>query len=115
MMAKVVLVTVTLGVASAAPQLFDSEPRGRQQGEIVSSVISSLQPAIAQAVQAALSAGFTSPQPAAPPASNFGPSSDARAQYDFEYKIANDKTQTYISQQESRDGNLVTGTYSYVV
>ena len=114
MMAKVVLVTVTLGVASAAPQLFDSEPRGRQQGEIVSSVISSLQPAIAQAVQAALSAGF-SPQPAAPPAGNFGPSSDVRAQYDFEYKIANDKTQTYISQQESRDGNLVTGTYSYVV
>ena len=111
MMAKVVLVTVTLGVASAAPQLFDSEQRGRQQGEIVSSVISSLQPAIAQAVQAALSAGFTSPQPAAPSV----PSSDTRAQYDFEYKIANDKTQTYISQQESRDGNLVTGTYSYVV
>ena len=113
MMAKVVLATLTLSLASASPQLFGVQPRD-QQGEIVSSVINTLQPAIAQAVQNALSAGFGYPQPVAPPAPA-SPASAARAQYDYEYKIANDNTQTYIFQKENRDGNLVTGTYSYVV
>merc|ERR1712107_202813 len=34
--------------------------------------------------------------------------------YQFEYKVADDAAQTYISQTESRDGDDVTGTYSYV-
>ena len=41
-------------------------------------------------------------------------SSATQAQYDFEYKVANDGTQTYIAQQESRDGLEVTGMYKYV-
>ena len=36
------------------------------------------------------------------------------AQYKFEYKIANDRTQTYIFQEESRDGLEVVGSYGYV-
>ena len=117
MMAKVVLITVTLSVASASPQLFGLQPRVDEQSEIVSSVVSPLQPAIAQAVQNALSAGFGNLQSVAPPPAPAlsAPVSASPAQYDYEYKIANDNTQTYISQRENRDGNLVTGTYSYVV
>merc|ERR1712066_250878 len=108
MIAKVVLITVTLGVASAAPQLFGVQPRV-EQGQVVDSVINSLQPAVAHALSSLNQPTFASAPPS-PPA----PSPASRAQYDFEYKIANDKTQTYISQKENRDGNLVTGPYSYV-
>merc|ERR1711936_653810 len=116
MMAKVVLITVTLSVASASPQLFGLQPRVDEQSEIVSSVVSTLQPAIAQAVQNALSAGIVNLQSVAPPPAPAlsAPPSANLAQYDYEYKIANDNPQTYISQRENRDGNLVTGTYSYV-
>ena len=41
-------------------------------------------------------------------------SNAAPAQYQFEYKIANDRTQTYIFQEESRDGLEVVGRYGYV-
>ena len=41
-------------------------------------------------------------------------SSASPAQYQFEYKIANDRTQTYIFQEESRDGLEVVGRYGYV-
>ncbi|CAB4065308.1 unnamed protein product [Lepeophtheirus salmonis] len=39
---------------------------------------------------------------------------DPNPQYQFSYKVASDLTQTYINQDESRDGNFVTGEYSYV-
>ncbi|CAB4054360.1 unnamed protein product [Lepeophtheirus salmonis] len=39
---------------------------------------------------------------------------DANPQYNFEYKVASEDTQTYITQQESRDGDFVTGAYTYV-
>ncbi|CAB4054356.1 unnamed protein product [Lepeophtheirus salmonis] len=39
---------------------------------------------------------------------------DPNPQYNFEYKVASDKTQTYINQQEARDGDFVTGQYTYV-
>nr|ACO12720.1 Cuticle protein 7 [Lepeophtheirus salmonis] len=32
----------------------------------------------------------------------------------FEYKVASDETQTYMTQEESRDGDFVTGQYTYV-
>jgi hypothetical protein len=34
--------------------------------------------------------------------------------YNFEYKVSDDPEQTYISQSESRDGDEVVGTYSFV-
>merc|ERR1712037_321895 len=40
---------------------------------------------------------------------NYGP-----AQYNYEYKVAAKEDQTYISQNEQRDGDSVTGSYSYV-
>merc|ERR1711874_1904 len=38
----------------------------------------------------------------------------ARPVYNFEYKVADKEAQTYISQSEARDGETLTGTYSYV-
>merc|ERR1712241_635555 len=103
-MAKVVLISVWLTVVSAAPQLFPADQAG-----VVSTVISTLQPAIAQAVANALRV-----QQTAPPAPPAPVSTDNLASYQYEYKIASDQTQTYISQQERRDGNQVSGVYSYV-
>merc|ERR1712241_1069537 len=106
-MAKVVLISVWLTVVSAAPQLFPADQAG-----VVSTVISTLQPAIAQAVANALRGQQTAPP--APPAPPAPVSTDNLASYQYEYKIASDQTQTYISQQERRDGNQVSGVYSYV-
>merc|ERR1712072_513596 len=38
----------------------------------------------------------------------------ARPVYNFEYMVADNEAQTYISQSEARDGDSLTGTYSYV-
>merc|ERR1712106_259406 len=38
----------------------------------------------------------------------------ARPVYNFQYKVADDGEQTYISQEEARDGDDVSGSYSYV-
>jgi len=38
----------------------------------------------------------------------------ARAAYAYEYKVADEDEQTYISHEESRDGDDVTGSYSYI-
>jgi len=38
----------------------------------------------------------------------------ARPVYNFQYKVADDAAQTYISQEEARDGDDLSGTYSYV-
>ena len=38
----------------------------------------------------------------------------ARPEYNYEFKVADEEEQTFISQSEKRDGDDVTGTYSYV-
>merc|ERR1712106_1055280 len=38
----------------------------------------------------------------------------ARPVYNFQYKVADDGEQTYISQEEAREGDKLSGTYSYV-
>jgi len=37
-----------------------------------------------------------------------------RPEYNFEFKVADSDEQTYITQQEARDGDELTGSYSYV-
>jgi len=37
-----------------------------------------------------------------------------RPEYNYEFKVADEEEQTFISQSEKRDGDDVTGTYSYV-
>lgn len=39
---------------------------------------------------------------------------DANPKYTYAYQVANDEKQTYIAQEESRDGDQVNGQYSYV-
>jgi hypothetical protein len=39
---------------------------------------------------------------------------DDNPQYNFQYKVADDKEQTYIAMDEERAGDTVSGTYSYV-
>merc|ERR1711973_313011 len=132
--AKLLISLCVAGISSAAPQ---------NQGAIVSDVVVALQPSIAAAVAEALrglggsssttrvatsSTGFSSGSSA----SGFSSSSSsrgsvsssaasaraaeptARPEYSFEFKVADDVEKTYISQSESRDGDDVVGTYSYV-
>merc|ERR1712086_65889 len=123
-----------LASVNAAPQLFGpspstpfsasavSAPRRQNEAAIVGSVISALQPTIAEAVAAALAASsrpsstsISSSGSAA--SSGFVPARDSAAtpaNYNYIYKVADDGTQTYISQEEQRDGLEVQGTYSYV-
>merc|ERR1711981_1328320 len=121
MFASVVLAaTGLLATANAAPQLFGpspsipSAPRKQDEAAIVGSVISALQPTIAEAVAAALAA--TSKPSSTSVSSSSGTSSSGfvPAKYNYIYKVADDGTQTYISQEEERDGLEVQGTYSYV-
>ena len=95
---------------------------------MVSDVITQLQPQIADAVAAALrGVGSVANTPARPRPGSFRPvggsgsgslrpatASYPPAKYQYEYKVADDLTQTYINQQESRDGLEVAGSYSYV-
>merc|ERR1712037_615747 len=128
----VLAVSGLLASVNAAPQLFGpspststsaaSGPRRQNEAAIVGSVISALQPTIAEAVAAALAASSrpsstTSSSSSGASSSGFVPARDSDAtpaNYNYIYKVADDGTQTYISQEEQRDGLEVQGTYSYV-
>merc|ERR1712026_152946 len=47
-------------------------------------------------------------------AGTYGEMFDENPQYTFDFKVADDVEQTYIAQQESRDSDIVTGSYGYV-
>merc|ERR1712088_226219 len=134
-LASVVLAaSVLLATTNAAPQLFGpspsapfttsavSAPRRQNEAAIVGSVISALQPTIAEAVAAALAAtskpsSTSVSSSSGTSSSGFVPARDSDAtpaKYNYIYKVADDGTQTYISQEEERDGLEVQGTYSYV-
>merc|ERR1712117_435262 len=139
--AQVYLALCVAGVAVAAPQLdfggLRSVTTTREvatsnvdEAQVVSSVVSALQPSNAQAVADALAglrtssitstssksslaaANAAAAQKAAVASADVGPV--AKAEYNFEYKVADNEAQTYISQSEDRDGDTLTGTYSYV-
>merc|ERR1711935_74367 len=125
-----------LSVLQATPSL-------NQNQEVVSQVVGALQPSIARAVAEALgglnsrsvstssrgsvSTGSSSSmsrsrsaeaaERAAFEAELAGANVEgptARPVYNFQYKVADDGEQTYISQEEARDGDDVSGSYSYV-
>merc|ERR1712037_110400 len=94
-----------------------SRNSGASVSGITSSVVSQLQPSIAAAVAKALagsrrsssvSLGSVNRAPETPEYEN------SPAEYNFEYKVADDEQQNYIARQESRDGDTVTGSYNYV-
>merc|ERR1712079_609808 len=142
MVAAQVLISLwAASVATAAPQLDFGGTRGVtssrvvstssiDQNQVVSDVVTVLQPSIAQAVADALaglrSSSFTSSSSSSSSSSYSGARGQtslssgasagptARPEYNFEYKVADNEAQTYISQAENRDGDSLTGTYSYV-
>merc|ERR1712123_443473 len=137
--AQVYIALCVAGVAVAAPQLdfggLRSVATTREvatsninQERVVSDVVSALQPSIAEAVAAALaglqtstfSSSVSSTSSAAADAERAAFEAElaadvevsAKPVYNFEYKVAD--AQTYISQSENRDGDTLTGMYSYV-
>merc|ERR1712128_327170 len=124
-----------LSVLQATPSL-------NQNQEVVSQVVGALQPSIARAVAEAL-AGLSSRSVSTSSIGSRGSlsssSSSSRSReaaeraafeaelagasiegptsrpvYKFQFKVADDGEQTYISQEEARAGNKLSGTYSYV-
>merc|ERR1712214_228026 len=131
---KVLISLCVVGLASAAPQLGVPVQRsGVSEQGIVTNVVTALQPSIAAAVADALrslSLTSTSSNTAFSAGSNTGFASSsasrgsqvaavkeaptARPNYAYEFKVADDDELTYITHNEARDGDDVTGVYSYV-
>merc|ERR1711971_1043246 len=123
---QILVALCVVGSAVAAPQL--SLGRSRSVGtninenQVVTSVISSLTPSISRAVEEALAAVAAAEQAAAAAAeknsfdsqvsTDLGPFVDPV--YNFEYKVADDEEKTYISRNEERDGNELSGSYSFI-
>merc|ERR1712013_421080 len=88
--------------------------------QLTSSVVSSLQPAIASAVADALRSRQS--RPATNSVSALSPEEEAsinarqsaNAKYNYEYKVGDDDKQNYISHKEARNGENVEGMYNYV-
>ena len=90
----------------------------------MTNVVSALTPSIAAAVEQALAAQAAAAEAAerraaaqaaaAASTANKPDSLAGPAKYNFEYKVAEDEAQVYITQNEARDGDDLTGTYSFV-
>merc|ERR1712158_21821 len=136
---KAVLALCLVGVAVAAPQLrlgglrsVSSVSSVTNQDEVVTNVVSALTPSIAAAVEEALAAQAAAEaarveaerRAAAQAAAAAAAAAAAKAnkpdtlaepaKYNFEYKVAEDEDQVYITQNEARDGDELQGTYSFV-
>merc|ERR1712001_697939 len=133
---KAVLALCLVGAAVAAPQLrlgglrsVSSVSSVTNQDEVVTNVVSALTPSIAAAVEEALAAQAAAEaarveaerraaaQAAAAAAAAKANKPDTLAEpakYNFEYKVAEDEDQVYITQNEARDGDELQGTYSFV-
>merc|ERR1712110_383855 len=155
---QILVALCVVGSAVAAPQLSLGRSRSAgtnyNEGQVVTSVITSLTPSISRAVEEALAAlaaeqAAAEKEAAAAAAQAAAEAEAARQQqiaaanaaaaaaaaaeknsfdsqvsqdlgpyvdpvYNFEYKVADENENTYISRSESRDGNELQGTYSFV-
>merc|ERR1712172_481955 len=141
---KAVLALCLVGAAVAAPQFgglrsVSSVSSVTNQDEVVTNVVSALTPSIAAAVEQALAAQAAAEAArveaerraaeaeaarleaerraaaeAAAAAAAASSSSNSQVKYNFEYKVAEDEDQVYITQNEARDGDELQGTYSFV-
>ena len=69
-------------------------------------MVSQLQPSIAAAVAQALAGSRRSSSVSLGGANREEEYADGPAQYNFEYKVADDEAQNYIARQESRWGKI---------
>merc|ERR1712233_139179 len=130
---QILVALCVVGSAVAAPQI--SLGRSRSAGtninenQVVTSVITSLTPSISKAVEEALAAAAAAEQAAAEQAAAEEAAAEKNAfdsqvsadlgpmvnpVYNFEYKVADDEERTYISRNEERDGNELSGSYSFI-
>merc|ERR1712158_115649 len=140
---QILVALCVVGSAVAAPQLSLGRSRSAgtniNENQVVTSVITSLTPSISRAVEEALAAVAAAEQAAAEKAAaeqaaaeqaaaaaaaaeknsfdsqvsaDLGPFVDPV--YNFEYKVADDVEKTYISRNEERDGNELSGSYSFI-
>merc|ERR1712183_375492 len=138
---QILVALCVVGSAVAAPQL--SLGRSRSVGtninedQVVTSVISSLTPSISRAVEEALAAVAAAGEAEAARQQQIAAANAAAAAaaaeknsfdsqvstdlgpfvdpvYNFEYKVADDEEKTYISRNEERDGNELSGSYSFI-
>merc|ERR1719225_403657 len=112
------MLLMVVGLTQAAPQI--------STNQVVNTVTTQLQPLIAKAVADALAASSSSSfqgPPVRPP--TFAPvrpvatavyteEPTAPAAYQYSYKVSDEEAQTYLNKDETRDGDNVQGTYSYV-
>merc|ERR1719362_2084387 len=140
--AQVLLGLWATGLAVAAPQLDFGDSRsvrvvesrgttGAQdinQNQVVSDVVSALQPSIEAAIAEALASLNSNSVSSSSSGSVFSSGSGGLAatggataavqkvpaRYNYEYKVADSDAQNYISKSENRDGDTTTGSYSYV-
>jgi len=94
-----------------------SASSGLSATQLTSSVVTSLQPAIASAVAQALRNTQSRPSTSAlspEEEERINAQQSANAQYNYEYKVGDDDKQTYISHKEARNGENVEGTYNYI-
>merc|ERR1711971_544437 len=141
--AQVLLGLWATGLAVAAPQLDFGDSRsvrvvesraattGAQdinQNQVVSDVVSALQPSIEAAIAEALASLSSNSVSSSSSGSVFSSGSsglaatggataavqEVPARYNYEYKVADSDAQNYISKSENRDGDTTTGSYSYV-
>merc|ERR1719510_2299635 len=106
------MLLMVVGLTQAAPQISTSQ--------VVSTVTTQLQPLIAKAVADAL-ASTTSTTSSFQSRPSFSPRTvvpveevSVPAAYQYTYKVADEESQTYLNKDETRDGDDVEGTYSYV-
>merc|ERR1719323_1194850 len=132
---QILVALCVVGSAVAAPQL--SLGRSRSAGaninenQVVTSVITSLTPSISKAVEEALAAAAAEQAAAEQAAAEEAAAAAAEKNafdsqvsadlgpmvnpvYNFEYKVADDEEKTYISRNEERDGNELSGSYSFI-
>merc|ERR1711894_663878 len=139
----VALCVVGSAVAAPQISLGRSRSAGTNinENQVVTSVITSLTPSISKAVEEALAAAAAAEQAAAEQAAaeeaaaaaanaaaaaaaaeknafdsqvsaDLGPM--VNPVYNFECKVADDEERTYISRNEERDGNELSGSYSFI-
>merc|ERR1719384_2464399 len=112
------MLLMVVGLTQAAPQI--------STNQVVNTVTTQLQPLIAKAVADALAASSSSSfqaPPVRPPtfapvrpvaAAVYTEEPTAPAAYQYSYKVSDEEAQTYLNKDETRDGDNVQGTYSYV-
>merc|ERR1719400_2648943 len=109
------MLLMVVGLTQAAPQI--------STNQVVNTVTTQLQPLIAKAVADALAsssstsfqnrpASFAPVRPVA--AAVYTEEPTAPAAYQYSYKVSDEEAQTYLNKDETRDGDNVQGTYSYV-